>query len=64
MDSFASAQTVSLAAAFAAGLLSFLSPCILPLLPGYFTFLAGSELGAITATGQGAARRRLFVSTL
>ncbi len=63
MDPFASAQTVSLAAAFLAGLLSFLSPCILPLLPGYFTFLAGSELGAITAREQGAVRRRLFVST-
>jgi cytochrome c-type biogenesis protein len=64
MESFATAQTVSLAAAFAAGLLSFLSPCILPLLPGYFTFLAGSELGAITAKEQGATRRRLFLSTV
>ncbi|SFR13299.1 cytochrome c biogenesis CcdA family protein [Desulfoscipio geothermicus] len=28
--------------AFMFGLLSFLSPCVLPLLPGYFSFIAGS----------------------
>ncbi|MDR2884175.1 MAG: cytochrome c biogenesis protein CcdA [Deferribacteraceae bacterium] len=30
--------------AFTAGILSFLSPCILPLLPGYLSFLAGNTL--------------------
>jgi cytochrome c-type biogenesis protein len=30
--------------AFAAGLLSFLSPCVLPLVPGYITYLTGSSL--------------------
>lgn len=34
--------SVSLAVAFAAGLLSFFSPCILPLLPACFTYLGGS----------------------
>ncbi|MGI9862687.1 cytochrome c biogenesis protein CcdA [Moorella naiadis] len=33
---------VSLAVAFLAGLISFFSPCILPLLPAYFTYLGGS----------------------
>jgi len=31
--------------AFLFGLLSFLSPCVLPLLPGYLSFLAGSGAG-------------------
>ncbi|HVC86050.1 MAG TPA: cytochrome c biogenesis protein CcdA [Gaiellaceae bacterium] len=41
----------ALAAAFAAGFVSFLSPCVLPLIPGYLSFVSGvgfSELGAET----------------
>ena len=34
-------EGVSLAVAFAAGLLSFLSPCVLPLIPSYIGFLTG-----------------------
>lgn len=34
----------SLLAAFGAGLLSFLSPCVLPLIPGYLAYLAGANL--------------------
>ncbi len=36
-----SAETLSLAIAFGAGLLSFLSPCVLPLVPSYITFITG-----------------------
>src|SRR5260370_10025224 len=32
---------VPLAAAFLAGLVSFLSPCVLPLVPGYISMLSG-----------------------
>ena len=32
---------MSLIAAFSAGLLSFLSPCVLPLIPGYLSFMTG-----------------------
>lgn len=42
-------EGLSLAAAFVAGLLSFLSPCVLPLVPvylGYMTGTAAQELGA------------------
>ena len=35
---------VSLAAALIAGLLSFLSPCVLPLVPPYLVYLAGASL--------------------
>lgn len=45
------------AAAFAAGVLSFLSPCVLPLVPGYLSFVSGvgfDELGARTTRVVGA----------
>src|SRR6476469_380260 len=35
---------VTIAAAFAAGMLSFLSPCVLPLVPPYLVYLAGTSL--------------------
>lgn len=35
---------VSLMAAFLAGLLSFISPCVLPLVPGYISFISGISL--------------------
>ena len=33
---------VGIFTAFAAGLISFLSPCVLPLVPGYVSYIAGS----------------------
>lgn len=36
--------TVGVAISFAAGLLSFLSPCVLPLIPSYVTFVTGLSL--------------------
>jgi len=42
-------QGVSLFVAFAAGLLSFLSPCVLPLIPSYVTFITGMSLDELTA---------------
>ena len=37
-------QSVSLLAAFAAGFLSFVSPCVLPLIPGYISFISGASM--------------------
>ena len=37
-------QEVTLLAAFAAGFLSFISPCVLPLIPGYISFISGMTL--------------------
>lgn len=34
--------------AFAAGLLSFISPCVLPLVPAYLSYLSGSSLSGET----------------
>lgn len=37
--------SLTLLAAFAAGIISFLSPCVLPLVPGYLSFIVGREAG-------------------
>jgi cytochrome c-type biogenesis protein len=39
-----SLTAAGLLAAFGAGILSFLSPCVLPLVPGYLSYLAGTSL--------------------
>ncbi len=36
--------SVSIFAAFGAGVLSFLSPCVLPLVPGYLSFISGANV--------------------
>lgn len=47
----------------AAGLLSFLSPCVLPLVPPYLCFIAGTTLDELMATDRhGVARRQVFLS--
>ena len=40
-------EEISFAFVFLAGLLSFLSPCVLPIVPGYLCFLAGTSLDKI-----------------
>lgn len=46
---------VTFLAAFGAGLLSFVSPCVLPLVPPYLGFLAGATIEELT--GEGDAKR-------
>lgn len=41
-------SSIGLAVAFMAGLLSFLSPCVLPLIPSYVTFITGMSLDELT----------------
>ena len=38
---------LELLVAFSAGLLSFLSPCVLPLIPGYISYISGQTLSKI-----------------
>jgi len=38
---------IELMIAFGAGLISFLSPCVLPLIPGYVSFISGNTLNEI-----------------
>lgn len=51
---------IGLATAFLAGLISFVSPCVLPLVPGYLSFVAGRSLGQIREADR---RERLRVLT-
>jgi cytochrome c-type biogenesis protein len=48
-----------------AGLVSFLSPCVLPLVPPYLCYMAGVSLDQLTAEGEErVARRTVMVSAL
>ena len=38
---------IELLIAFGAGLISFLSPCVLPLIPGYISYISGQTLDKI-----------------
>ena len=40
-------MTTTLSIAFFAGLISFLSPCVLPLIPGYISYISGTSLDKI-----------------
>ncbi|MDB9937543.1 cytochrome c biogenesis protein CcdA [Candidatus Pelagibacter sp.] len=40
---------IELLIAFGAGLISFLSPCVLPLIPGYISFISGASLDELLA---------------
>lgn len=49
---------VSFGLAFLAGLVSFLSPCVLPLVPSYITFVTGITLEELTTGDRRAARKQ------
>jgi cytochrome c-type biogenesis protein len=51
------ATEVTYAAALGAGVLSFLSPCVLPLVPPYLTYIAGTTVEELSAEGVSEARR-------
>ena len=55
---------VTFPAAFLAGLLSFFSPCILPVLPGYFAFIAGTSFDHLAGRKGSYSRYKLFLATL
>ena len=48
---------VNVTAAVLAGLVSFLSPCVLPLVPPYLCYLAGATLDELQARGPAGGRR-------
>ena len=53
-------ESVSFFVAFAAGLLSFLSPCVLPLIPSYVSFLTGMSMDEVTVHRRAAVMNALF----
>lgn len=59
-----SAASVGIVVAFAGGLLSFLSPCVLPLVPSYVSFITGLGLEELESGGEGVKRVTLLHSVL
>jgi len=57
-------QNISYHAAFIAGLLSFFSPCILPLIPAYFTLITGFSLEELTQANTASIRKKVIISTV
>ncbi|MEJ5339350.1 MAG: cytochrome c biogenesis CcdA family protein [Aquificaceae bacterium] len=53
---------VSLFIAFTAGLLSFLSPCVLPIIPGYISYISG--IGAQEIRERGGFSQKAFIASV
>ena len=56
-------ENITYSAAIIAGLLSFFSPCILPLIPAYFSFITGLTLDELTENKK-EVRQKVILSTL
>ena len=59
-------ENVTLLAAFAAGFLSFVSPCVLPLIPGYISFVSGVSLEDMReeSGARPSSRSQVFLTSL
>lgn len=57
------AENITYSAALFAGLLSFFSPCILPLIPAYFSFITGLSLDELTENRK-ETRQKVILATL
>ena len=55
---------VSIPAAFGAGLISFVSPCVLPLAAPYLCYLAGASVEALSDESETRARRDILATAL
>jgi cytochrome c-type biogenesis protein len=58
------ASDVTWPAAAAAGVVSFLSPCVLPLVPPYLTYIAGTTIEELAEGGETRARRDTLLAAL
>ena len=58
------AADVSFPAAAVAGLLSFLSPCVLPLAPPYLAYIAGVSMEDLEIETRSKARRDIFLASV
>lgn len=60
-----SAENLSVLVAFGAGLLSFLSPCVLPLVPSYLAYITGMSYDDLNSPRVSAsARRKMILNAL
>ncbi|OHD15150.1 MAG: hypothetical protein A2086_04930 [Spirochaetes bacterium GWD1_27_9] len=55
-------QNLNLVIAFSAGILSFFSPCVLPLIPSYLSFISGVSYADLKAEKQ--SRWNIFINTV
>ena len=46
-------MNTTLSIAFLAGIISFLSPCVLPLIPGYISYISGTSLNSLVNKKRG-----------
>lgn len=57
-------ESTGVLVAFSAGLLSFLSPCVLPLFPSYLSFITGMSVDRLREGVDGAERGRVLIHSL
>jgi cytochrome c-type biogenesis protein len=57
-------QNITFFGAFIAGVLSFLSPCILPLLPGYISFISGETIESLTDSDKTSPKFKAFMGAV
>jgi len=57
-------SNLNILTAFLAGLLSFVSPCVLPLIPAYLSFLTGSSVEELKAQSDARSRTRTMLHAL
>ena len=55
---------LNVATAFLAGLVSFISPCVLPLVPSYLSFLTGTSLEDLKTESDAGAKARVILHAL
>ena len=55
-------MSFNLTLAFFAGLLSFLSPCVLPLIPGYISYISGQNLNELADNKKNVLLKSIFFS--
>lgn len=61
-------ENISLVASFLAGVVSFLSPCVLPLVPSYIAFISGVSIEELSSSaeegGRGGVRKKVILNSL
>jgi len=58
-------ENVGILAAFAAGFISFISPCVLPIVPGYLSFISGVSFEELQNSDNiSAIRKRILLNVL
>jgi len=58
-------ENITVLAAFTAGIISFISPCVLPLIPGYLSFISGVSLDEMrSADNRSEALKKVSLNTI